>query len=273
MTRALRRGTEAYPPVLEILPDAPPVLYVRGDAGLLGQRAVALVGTRVSSVEGEEWTYGAAARLAEEGFVIVSGLARGIDAAAHRGALDAGGDTVAVLGCGLDVPYPPEHAALQERIAAEGALVSEHADGVQPRPWHFPQRNRILAALAEAVVVVESRARSGALVTARHALDLGREVFVVPGWPASPLSAGPLALLRDGARPVRHAADLIEDLGGIGGAPRAAPEHEEALAALQDGAASAEDLARRLGIPPAEARERWAALELLGRLPARGERG
>ncbi len=271
MTRVLRRGTPAYPAVLEILADPPGRLHVRGHAALLGQRAVALVGTRVASPEGEEWTYGVASRLAEAGFVVASGLARGIDAAAHRGALAAGGDTVAVLGCGVDVPYPPEHAALQEEIAAEGALVSEHPDGVPPRPWHFPQRNRILAALVEAVVVVESRARSGALITARQALELGREVFVVPGWPASPLSAGPLALLRDGARPVRHAADLLEDLGGIAAAPRVDAAHADALAAVEAGAADPADLARRLGIPLADARERWAALELLGRLPKAAE--
>ena len=266
--RALDRGAEGYPSCLEVLSDAPASLWVQGEAGMLGSRAVALVGTRECSPEGSDWTYGVAGRLAEEGFVIVSGLARGIDSAAHRGALDAGGDTIAVLGCGLDVPYPPENARLQERIGVEGVLVSEYPPGTPPLSWNFPQRNRILAALAEAVVVVESRVRSGALVTARLALELGREVFVVPGWPASPFSAGPLRLLRDGARAVRHAEDLLEDLGGIVGAPAPPPRLTDALSAVHDGAASADEIARRLGVPLAEAREQWAALELLGHLPS-----
>jgi DNA processing protein len=168
------------------------------------------------------------------------------------------------LGCGVDVAYPEENAALLERVAEAGAVVSELPPGTAPRPWHFPRRNRLLAALSEAVVVVEARLRSGALVTARLALDLGKEVFVVPGWPASPLSSGPLALLRDGARAIRSADDLLEDLGGIAASPSSLPAHGDALDALRAGVGSAEGLARALGIGPEEARERWAALELLG---------
>lgn len=266
--RVLRRGAEAWPARLDALSDAPDPLYARGDLRLLQGRAVALVGTRECSPEGAEWVYGVAGRLAQEGFVVVSGLARGIDAAAHRGALDAGGDTVAVLGVGVDVSYPPQNAELQERVAAEGLLLSELPEGTGPAPWNFPRRNRILAALAEAVVVVESRQRSGALITARHALDLGRDVYVVPGWPSSPLSAGPLALLRDGARPVRHAEDLLEDLGGISGGPPVPDLPAETARALESGAEDPESLALALGIPLAEAREQWAALELLGLVPA-----
>ena len=149
-------------------------------------------------------------------------------------------------------------------MALAGAVVSEHAPGAEPRSWHFPRRNRLLAALSEAVVVVEARLRSGALVTARLALDLGKEVFVVPGWPASPLSAGPLALLRDGARAVRSAEDVLEDLGGTFGAPRPIRESGQVLDAIREGATSPDDLARALALDPGEARERWAALELLG---------
>lgn len=266
--RTLRRGSEDWPARLGVLADAPDPLYARGEVRLLHSRAVALVGTRECSPEGAEWTYAVAGRLAQEGIVVVSGLARGIDAAAHRGALDAGGDTVAVLGVGTDVPYPPQNAALQERVAAEGLLLSELPEGTGPAPWNFPKRNRILAALAEAVVVVESRQRSGALITARLALELGRDVYVVPGWPSSALSAGPLALLRDGARAVRHADDLLEDLGGITGAPPGPDAPAEIVAALETGAEGPEALAEKLGIPLEEAREQWAALELLGRVPA-----
>jgi DNA processing protein len=265
--RPFRRGAAGWPERLEALSDPPATLFLRGDAGLLQARAVAIVGTRECSPEGWDWTHRAAGRLAEAGLVVVSGLARGIDAAAHRGALDAAGETVAVLGCGPDVAYPEENAELLERVAANGLVLSELPPGTEPRPWHFPRRNRLLAALSVAVVVVEARLRSGALVTARLALDLGREVFVVPGWPTSALSAGPLALLRDGARAIRGAEDLLEDLGGIAGEPPPDPEHADALAAVREGAAGPEELARALSIDAAQARERWAALEMLGRVP------
>ena len=265
-TRRILLDGPGWPRHLGALRDPPAELWVRGDAALPDSRAIAIVGTRECSPEGRDWTHRAAARLAEDGLVVVSGLARGIDAAAHRGALEAGGDTVAVLGCGVDIAYPPENADLQERIAARGTLVSEHPPGTCPRPWSFPRRNRIIAALADAIVVVEARVRSGALITARLGLEMGREVFVVPGFPDSPLSAGPLALLRDGARAVRSAEDVLEDLGGISGEPLPAPEHVAALNAVQEGAAGPADLARALALDPEEARERWATLELLGRV-------
>lgn len=262
----LFRGGEPWSEDLERLPDVPEVLFALGRTELLGERAVAIVGSRECSAEGADMACRLAERLVEEGWAVVSGLARGIDAAAHRGALTAPGDTIAVLGCGLDLTYPEENRALQKRIAAEGLLLSEFAPGMPPRPGNFPRRNRILAALAQAVVVVESRLRSGALVTVRHALDLGNEVYVVPGWPASPLAAGPLALLRDGARAVRGPDDLIEDLGGISERERLAPEESQLLAALGDGAESLEEAAAAAGLAPGEARERLARLELLGRL-------
>ena len=262
--RTIQRGEPGWPSAFETLPDPPRAIFVRGDPALLEARGVAIVGTRECSSEGWEWTHTAAGRLAEEGLVVVSGMARGIDAAAHRGSLDASGDTIAVLGCGVDVAYPEENAELMDRVAVSGAVVSEHPPGTQPRPWNFPRRNRLLAALSEAIIVVEARLRSGALVTARLALDLGKEVFVVPGWPASPLSAGPLALLRDGARAVRSAEDVLEDLGGFFATPRPIRESGQALDAIREGAASPEDLARALALDAGEAREKWAALELLG---------
>jgi DNA processing protein len=262
--RILFRGDPDWPPALECLTDVPEVLFLRGRVQVLRERGVAIVGTRECSASGADLTRDLGSRLAAEGWVVVSGLARGIDASAHLGALDAGGDTIAVLGCGPDLHYPEENRALQEAIARDGLLVSEFAPGAPPVKGHFPRRNRILAALVHAVVVVESRLRSGAHVTTRHALDQGKEVFVVPGWPTSPVSAGPLALLRDGARPIRHAADLLEDLGGISGGPAAGPEEIRALDVLREGASRPDELARELGIDLEDARERLARLELLG---------
>ncbi len=262
--RTLFRGDPEWPEALECLSDVPEALFVRGRVDALKERGVAVVGTRECSMRGADLTRRMAARLAESGWCVVSGLARGIDTAAHNGALAAGGDTVAVLGCGPDVAYPPENRDLAERIASEGALLSEFPPGVEPRPGHFPRRNRVLSALAHAVLVVESRARGGALVTVRHALDQGKEVFVVPGWPDSPYSAGPLELLRAGARAVRSPEDLIEDLGGTWGGPSLDAGETEALDVLRTGVRTADDLAAALGIPPREAQDRLARLELQG---------
>jgi DNA processing protein len=262
--RVLFRGDDAWPHALECLTDVPEVLFLRGRTDVLRERGVTIVGTRECSTAGASLAEDLGRRLAEEGWVVVSGLARGIDAHAHCGALAAEGDTLAVLGCGPDVHYPAENRELQERIAREGLLLTEFAPGTPPIPGHFPRRNRILAALGQAVVVVESRLRSGAHVTTRHALDQGKEVFAVPGWPASPVSAGPLALLRDGARLIRNAEDLLEDLGGIPGGPSAGPDEIGALDAVRAGAAAPDALARTLAIDLEDARERLARLELLG---------
>lgn len=262
--RILLRGGDGWPEKIECLTDPPEALFLRGRRELLGESAVAIVGSRECSREGAERTRRIAGALADEGWLVVSGLARGIDAAAHEGALAAGGDTVAVLGVGPEQAYPPENAALQERIARDGLLVSEFAPGAPPVGKHFPRRNRILAALADAALIVECRLRSGALVTARHALDQGKEIFVTPGAPEDPLAAGPLQLLRHGARMVRNAADLLEDLGGIPGGPSPAAEDARTLDALRDGAETEEDLVASLGIAPEEARDRLARLELLG---------
>ena len=223
----LVRGSSEWPQSLECLDDVPEVLFIRGKSSILRDPAVGIVGSRESSTEGEGLASRMAARLAEEGWVTVSGLARGIDGAAHRGALEGGGKTIAVLGCGVDVLYPDENRDLHERIGRDGLLVSEFAPGMPPVSGNFPRRNRILSALSKAIVLVECRRRSGALITCGHALDQGREVFIVPGWPTSPLSSGPLQLLREGARAIRDAEDLLEDLRGIGAPP--SPVHEPEL--------------------------------------------
>jgi len=199
-----------YPPLLAQLDDAPSVLAVLGDAALLLGRAVAVVGSRNASANGQRIAEGLAAELAAAGLVVVSGLARGIDAAAHRGALRTG-VTVACVAGGPDIAYPPEHRALQAQIAEGGAVVSEHAPGVQPQARHFPRRNRVIAGLSLGVVVVEAAPRSGSLITARLAGEAGREVFAVPGSPLDPRSRGANGLIRDGA----HLTETAQDVLGV----------------------------------------------------------
>lgn len=213
-------GAAAYPARLAGLPDAPPLLAVRGDPARLAAPLVAIVGARAPTRLGAEFALALAAGLVEHGVGVVSGLARGIDAAAHRGALEARGSTIAVLGCGPDRIYPPEHADLAARIAGSGAVVSELPIGAPPVPHHFPARNRLISALARAVVVVEARVRSGSLVTARHAADQGREVLAVPGAIGAPTSEGPNQLLRAGAWPVLDVSDVLAAIGLGAATPR-----------------------------------------------------
>ncbi len=198
-----------YPAALAELPLAPAVVYLRGT--LPAGPALAVVGSRRADAYGRETAELLARELAAAGVVIVSGFARGVDAAAHRGALAApGGRTVAVLGCGLGVDYPRGHRRLGDEIAAHGAVVSEFPCGLHARAWHFPVRNRVIAALGRGTLVVQATARSGSLVTARHALDLGREVFAVPGRIFDEAALGPNLLLRDGAVLVQHPRDVLE---------------------------------------------------------------
>ena len=204
----------AYPRSLATLVDPPLVLLVRGQPGALTAPCrLAIVGARAAT----EGARGTAQRLARElagrGVVVVSGLARGIDAAAHRGALEARGRTIGVLACGPERIYPPEHRDLAREMEAEGAIVSEMPVDTPPRALHFPLRNRIISGLCLGVIVVEARRRSGSLITVRHALHQGREVFVVPGSIEGPFAEGTNQLLRDGARAIRSARDVIEDLG------------------------------------------------------------
>lgn len=209
----LARGGPEYPVFLERIPDPPLALWLRGHLGP-GEPAVGIVGSRSASPHGLEAAFRLGRDLARSGLLVVSGLARGIDAAAHRGALRAGGRTVAVLGCGADVAYPPEHAALMAEIACAGAVVSEFAPGVPPKGWHFPRRNRIISGLSLGVVVVEAPGRSGSLITARCALEQNRSVMAVPGTVLGGRNRGAHALLRDGAPIVEDARDVLEVLRG-----------------------------------------------------------
>lgn len=211
--RLLCLGGQGYPALLAEIADAPPVLWVKGDPALLARPVVGLVGARNASSLGGRMARRLAESLGEAGFVIASGLARGIDAEAHRASLPTG--TVAVVAGGLDVVYPPEHAGLAAEIAEKGCLLSEQPFGLEPQARHFPQRNRIVSGLSRALVVVEAAARSGSLITAKEAADQGREVFAVPGHPFDARAAGCNHLIREGATLVRSAADVIEALGVV----------------------------------------------------------
>jgi DNA processing protein len=205
--------------------------------------------------------------LAAAGVVVVSGMARGVDGEAHRGALEAGGVTVAVLGCGIDRDYPAAHAELARRICGRGLVVSEYEPGVEPAPWRFPARNRIIAGLCRATVVVEARERSGALITADFALEEGREVLAVPGEITSALSSGTNALLRIGATPVTRAADVLEALGIEPVEPAVLRVGEQArvlLARLSDAPLTVDELVRVAGVDAARASAALLELELAG---------
>jgi DNA processing protein len=260
-------------------------LHVRGRWPPPDGPRVAIVGSRRPTPYGEAVAERLAADLATAGAVVVSGLARGIDAAAHRGALDAGGVTVAVLGTGVDIVYPAENAALAaELLERGGALVSEFPDGTPPRRGHFPKRNWTMAALSDAVVVVEAAEGSGALITAEAALSLDREVMAVPGSVFSPLSVGSHQLLRDGAGLVQNARDVLAALGRVQEVlddPLRPPSRlgltgrggrDGLLAHLSDTLPlSAAELSRKLGLGFAEALARLTALELEGSVVRRGE--
>jgi len=200
-----------YPPLLALLDAAPPVLSVLGDVGALNTRAVALVGARNASANGQRVAEILAADLALAGLVVVSGMARGIDTAAHNGALSTG-RTVAAIASGIDITYPPENTALQRRVAEGGAVVAEAPFGTAPQARHFPRRNRVIAGLSLGVVVVEAAPQSGSLITARLAQDDGREVFAVPGSPLDPRCRGSNDLIRSGAHLTETAADVLANL-------------------------------------------------------------
>ncbi|MCE6951951.1 DNA-processing protein DprA [Cereibacter sphaeroides] len=241
----------AYPPALREIPDAPPVLWVQGDAALLARPMVALVGARNASSLGLRMARKLATAMGEAGYVVVSGLARGIDTEAHLAALDRG--TVAVQAGGVEVIYPSENATLAGQIAAVGCRISEQPMGLVPQARHFPLRNRIVSGLAKAVVVVEAAARSGSLITAREALDQGREVFAVPGHPFDPRAAGCNQLIRDGAMLVRHAADIIEAIGSVrpgASVPRTDPVPDPPRRPLYEIAAVHNLILERLGPVP-----------------------
>jgi DNA processing protein len=213
--RLLTLGSANYPRPLRTLEDAPPLLFIRGHYEPRDGLAVAVVGTRHASAYGQQMAQRLVVSLVESGLTVVSGLARGIDATAHRAALDGGGRTIAVLGSGIGDIYPPEHTTLADRIAQQGAVISEFAIDTPPRGGQFPQRNRIISALSMGVVVVEASQRSGAIITARLAGEQGREVFAVPGPVTNPGSRGCHALLKDGARLVESIDDILAELGPL----------------------------------------------------------
>lgn len=206
-------GDDEYPERLSQLANPPLAIFFRGTLPPVEARSVAIVGSRACSRYGERIARALGESLGEAGIVVVSGLARGVDRAAHEGALASGGKTLAALGCGLPRIYPPEHKGLATEVAASGACLTEFGPNVPPLAPHFPRRNRLIAALSDAVVLVEAKEKSGGLITVRWAVDLGREVFCLPGQVDNPLAAGGLALIRDGATLIRGAEDLISDMG------------------------------------------------------------
>ena len=271
--RFLLIGDAGYPAALAALPDAPPVLSAIGDLALLGRPLLAVVGAREASMAGCRLAAELAAGLGAAGFVVASGLARGIDAAAHQAALATG--TMAVLAGGIDQVYPPQNAALHAEIARHGLLLSEPPWGVPPVARAFPRRNRIVSGLSAGVVVIEAAARSGSLITAQRAAEQGREVFVVPGSPMDPRHAGSNGLIRDGAILVRDANDIIS----VFGLPQSVPQAVEKPAEKKDDTGTAkvlrwlgavptavDELVRRCQVSAATVAEVLLALELEGRL-------
>jgi DNA processing protein len=274
---AIPWNASTYPAALTTIADPPPVLWARGRLDALSGPAVAIVGSRAASPYGLAVAEQLAGDLAGLGLIIVSGLARGVDSAAHRGALSAGGITVAVLGSGVDMVYPPEHASLAAAIDATGAVVSELVPGTRPQQWFFPLRNRIISGLSRAVVVIEAGEKSGSLITARCALDQGRDVLAVPGNILSGRNRGAHGLLRDGAKIVESADDILEELGmcarvgqargetGRGPTASTASGVDPLLACLVPGEASGlDEISERSGLKPPRLLPRLFELELQG---------
>ena len=270
---AIKRDAPEYPPLLNELHDPPATLYVRGGAPeCLELPMVAVVGARSCSDYGELVATNVGRALAGAGLVVVSGLARGIDSAAHRGALESGGPTIAVLGCGIDVVYPRRNWKLAEEIGRYGLLVSEYPDTTPAAPFRFPARNRIIAALSLATVVVEGRKGSGALITADFALETGRDVFAVPGEITSTRAGGTNGLIRQGAIPVTSIRELLADLGVAPALPDRAAHAERQLSsydtevfeAIAAGAQTLDELGRELGFDQASLATSITSLELAG---------
>ncbi|MDR2857716.1 MAG: DNA-processing protein DprA [Novosphingobium sp.] len=277
--RYLFHDFPAYPPLLAEVESAPPILIVRGDTALAARPAVAVVGARNASAAAVKLARDFAAALAGEGFVVVSGLARGIDGAAHRGALANG--TIGVIASGIDIAYLPEHAELQEAIARQGLLLAEQPPGAEPLARHFPSRNRIIAGLAAGTLVVEAAPRSGSLITARLAAEFGREVMAIPGSPLDSRAHGCNRLIRDGAVLVQTPEDVIELLSGFDGVPRStfreavadyAPAEElsdapaDIAGLLTTAPVAVDELIRQSGESPAAVQLALLELEIAGRL-------
>jgi DNA processing protein len=274
---ALFLDQAGYPPQLAQIPDPPLALLVEGRADLLAQPQVAIVGSRNASPSGREIALAMAAALADSGLVVTSGLAEGVDGAAHRGALRRG-STIAVLGTGPDRIYPRQHADLAQQIRQHGALVSEQPVGTPPRGFNFPRRNRIISGLSLGVLVVEAGPQSGSLITARQAAEQGREVFAVPGGIHNPLARGCHALIRDGAKLVESVTDILEELppwAQVGSAPsppmatgHADPGGNPVLAYIGDSPVSVDLLVARTGLTVAEVSTMLLTLQLDGLVTA-----
>ena len=278
--RYLFHDSPDYPALLAQSEGAPPILTLRGDLSLAARPCVAVVGARNASAAAVKIARDFSAALAEAGMTVVSGLARGIDGAAHRGAL-AGGATIGVIASGIDIAYPPEHADLQEQVAAEGLLLAEQPPGTEPLARHFPSRNRIIAGLAAGTLVVEAAPKSGSLITARLAGEMGREVMAVPGSPLDARAHGCNQLIRDGAMLVQSADDVIELLSGFTGTARstfreAAPAGWEPLDEADEPAdvaslltlapVAVDELVRQSGAGTAAVQLALLELEIAGRL-------
>lgn len=250
--RYLFHDSQDYPALLAALETPPPILTVRGDTALLSRPSVAMVGARNASAAAVKLSRDFATVLAGRGYVVMSGLARGIDSAAHRGALAGmaeGGGTVGVIASGIDITYPPENADLQEQVANEGLLIAEMPPGTEPLARHFPHRNRIIAGLATGTLVVEAAPRSGSLITARLAAEAGREVMAIPGSPLDSRSQGCNQLIREGAILVQSPDDVVELLIGFEGKPRST-FRESGEAYQTDLADHSADVAALLGVAP-----------------------
>jgi DNA processing protein len=279
-------GEAGYPRRLQMIDDAPPLIAIRGHNAALAMPQVAVVGSRNASAAGVKLTQRIAHGLVEAGFAIVSGLARGIDAAAHRASLETG--TVAVLAGGQDRVYPPEHAELLEAILGAGVALSEMPLGWEPRARDFPRRNRLISGLSLGVVIVEAAKRSGSLITARLALEQGREVFAVPGSPLDPRAEGTNSLIKQGATPVTEAADIVavlrpimglelpmrepeeEEIEGVGNIEPEPDERARIVALLSPTAVSIDDLIRLSQSSPRIVRMILLELEIAGRLERHG---
>lgn len=263
--------SSAYPPLLLQIPDPPLALYVEGAAEWLARPAVAIVGSRNATMYGRSAAQALASQLAVRGITIVSGFARGIDGAAHASAIRSGGATVAVLGCGPDIDYPRGHGDLRRAVAGRGCLVSEFPLGRRPDRTTFPRRNRIISGLSLGTIVVEAQERSGALITARHALEQNREVFAVPGSIFSPSSRGPHLLLKDGARMIESAEDALAELSAqlpaaplasAAPAPAAGTLEARVLEALRPDPVHVDELSQKLAVPMSQLMPVLSILEL-----------
>jgi len=269
----LYSGHPEYPKLLKEIPDPPPLLFRMGEAFSDDEKKIGIVGTRHASEKGRVYAFNLAAKLVEAGIVVVSGMAEGIDSSAHKGALEAGGKTVAVWGTSLEIVYPLANKMLAKLIAEKGCIYSEYLPGTGPNPAFFPERNRIISGLSEGVVVIEAGKKSGALITARHAIEQGRELFAVPGWPDSQRSIGTNSLLKQGAGLITEVEDIFRQLPRLKGEisarnfknlPNLTDAEKDIISFLSVGPMQIDQLAREGGRKASEIMELLLAMELKG---------